>query len=240
MDQYDQKVKEFKDEFMKEAETLLREFFPRKVIELNDMLKSEAFSELDDFSSMHEAPPLVTSAKPPIDGGPVKKKRKLGDDDEEASVPPPLPPTLIPANKRIGKVIAILKPEIRTLITTCNKVKVWIQLLIPRIEDGNNFGVSIQEDTLSEVTRLESDTSSFLDHVSRYYVARGKLASKLLKYPSVEDYHIALNELDEKQYVALRLTLCEMRNIYSGLHDMIMKNLEKIKTPRTQRVESMY
>ena len=53
---------------------------------------------------MHEAPPLVTSAKPPIDGGPVKKKRKLGDDDEEASVPPPLPPTLIPANKvRLGQ-----------------------------------------------------------------------------------------------------------------------------------------
>ena len=26
----------------------------------------------------------------------------------------------------------------------CNAVKIWIQLNIPRIEDGNNFGVSIQ------------------------------------------------------------------------------------------------
>lgn len=31
------------------------------------------------------------------------------------------------------------------------QVKMWITLLIPRIEDGNNFGVSIQEETLSEV-----------------------------------------------------------------------------------------
>ena len=36
---------------------------------------------------------------------------------------------------------------------------------------------------------------------------------------SQEDYHIALNELDEKQYVALRLTLCEMRNIYVCDHN---------------------
>lgn len=27
----------------------------------------------------------------------------------------------------------------------------WILFLIPRIEDGNNFGVSIQEEVLSEV-----------------------------------------------------------------------------------------
>jgi proteasome activator subunit 3 (PA28 gamma) len=149
-------------------------------------------------------------------------------------------PQVFHANQRITELICCLKPEIVTLINSCNKVKVWIQLLIPRIEDGNNFGVSIQEDTLSEVGRVESDASGFLDHISRYHIARGKLASKLLKYPTVEDYQIAVDELDEKQYVALRLTLCEMRNIYSSLHDMIMKNLEKIKSPRSSRLDTMY
>jgi hypothetical protein len=36
-----------------------------------------------------------------------------------------------------------------------NTVKIWIQLNIPRIEDGNNFGVSIQEETVSELSRAE-------------------------------------------------------------------------------------
>ena len=37
-----------------------------------------------------------------------------------------------------------IKSELVGLIDMCNKVKIAIQLSIPRIEDGNNFGVSIQ------------------------------------------------------------------------------------------------
>ena len=31
------------------------------------------------------------------------------------------------------------------------KVKLWIQLMVPRIEDGNNFGVAVQEECSGEV-----------------------------------------------------------------------------------------
>jgi len=37
-----------------------------------------------------------------------------------------------------------IKQELMGLVDMCNKVKIAIQLSIPRIEDGNNFGVSIQ------------------------------------------------------------------------------------------------
>lgn len=43
----------------------------------------------------------------------------------------------------------------------------WISFMIPKIEDGNNFGVSIQEDTLAEVQAVESEAASFFDQISR-------------------------------------------------------------------------
>lgn len=44
----------------------------------------------------------------------------------------------------------------------------WISFLIPKIEDGNNFGVSIQEDTLSEIQSVESEAAAFFDQISRW------------------------------------------------------------------------
>ena len=45
----------------------------------------------------------------------------------------------------------------------------WVQLLIPRIEDGNNFGVSIQEETVAELRTVEGEAASYLDQISRSF-----------------------------------------------------------------------
>ena len=46
--------------------------------------------------------------------------------------------------QRVKDVLTILKRELMELIENLNVVKIWIQLNIPRIEDGNNFGVGVQ------------------------------------------------------------------------------------------------
>ena len=91
-------------------------------------------------------------------------------------------------------------------------VKIWIQLNIPRIEDGNNFGVSIQEETVSELSRAEDSGFAVLESMAKYYVMRAKLVSRVcflfvsvnsdieqvMKYPSVQDYIQSVIEMDEK------------------------------------------
>lgn len=55
----------------------------------------------------------------------------------------------------------------------------WVSFLIPKIEDGNNFGVSIQEETLGEIRAVEGEAAAFFDQISRYYMTRAKLVSKV-------------------------------------------------------------
>lgn len=64
---------------------------------------------------------------------------------------------------------------------------------------------------------------------------------QVAKYPHIDDYRRTVVELDEKEYLSLRITLSEIRNHYATLHDMITKNMEKIKKPRsTNSIEAMY
>lgn len=51
--------------------------------------------------------------------------------------------------------------------------------MIPKIEDGNNFGVSVQEETLEEIQSVESEAATYFDQISRYHATRAKLVSKV-------------------------------------------------------------
>lgn len=111
----------------------------------------------------------------------------------------------VPCNENLAQLMDLVRPKLRDAVEQCNNVKMWITLLIPRIEDGNNFGVGIQEETLSEVRNVESEAASFLDQMSRYFTTRGKLITKIAKYPHVDDYRRAILDMDEKQFINIRL-----------------------------------
>ncbi|XP_036195593.1 proteasome activator complex subunit 3 isoform X5 [Myotis myotis] len=209
---YHYKVDSFRERITSEAEDLVANFFPKKLLELDSFLK------------------------------PTYKKRRL-DECEEAFQGTKvfvMPNGMLKSNQQLVDIIEKVKPEIRLLIEKCNTVKMWVQLLIPRIEDGNNFGVSIQEETVAELRTVESEAASYLDQISRYYITRAKLVSKIAKYPHVEDYRRTVTEIDEKEYISLRLIISELRNQYVTLHDMILKNIEKIKRPRSSNAETLY
>jgi len=238
------KLEEWKNGWKTDAEKLVVESFPSKVLEIDAVICSAKFQlkRLPEFQVDINVP--IPDSKVALENcSTVNKKRKLDDMDDvamEGTKVVAFVNGVVPSNKHIMELINVVKPIVREVVESVNKLKMWILFLIPRIEDGNNFGVSIQEDTLAEVRTVESEAASFLDQISRYLLTRGKIVTKIAKYPHVEDYRRAIEDLDEKEFLNLRLVLMEVRNHYSTLHDMIMKNFEKIKKPRNSNAEHLY
>ncbi|XP_018332423.1 proteasome activator complex subunit 3 isoform X2 [Agrilus planipennis] len=244
-DNKSKKVQEYKDSLKAKAEELILKGFPETIVKLNDILNTPKFKDRS-FSEVHQevnipVPDPVLFNSHDDDLPPLKKIKRDSSISSDGTNVFVLPNGPVPTNKLLLEVIDIVKPHIRKLIEDSNLLKMWISYMIPKIEDGNNFGVSIQEDTLAEVQSVESEATAFFDQISRYFVSRGKLISKVAKYPHIADYRMAVQELDEKEYLSLWLTMAEIRNRYCSLHDMVIKNIDKIKKPRPNNAtESLY
>lgn len=133
-----------------------------------------------------------------------------------------------------------MKSEFLELIEAIFSVKAWVALNVPKVEDGNNFGVSVQEDLLGVLARAEMTGVTILESVSRFHTARAKLVTKVIKYPGVEDYELALAEMDEKAFGNIRLRMRDLRNSYISLYDLLCKNIDKVLKPRSQNGVNMY
>jgi len=144
------------------------------------------------------------------------------------------------ANKHVSKAHQQVKKECEQLAELCDKVKLWVNLTMPKIEDGDNFGVSIQEEALSELLRSQESAYNIRDTSRLDYLNRAKICSKIIKYPHVEDYTFALKEHDEKQLYLARQHLVDIRNIYAVITDILHKNINKIRAPKANNGVGLY
>ena len=138
-------------------------------------------------------------------------------------------------NPVIGRMEEQLKPLLVDILESCLTVRTWLKLLTPKMQDGNNFGVEVQNAIIEFVKRLETESSASMQALSIYHLTRAEMMSKLSKYPGILDYSRALEELDEKEFIQLRILAVDMRNNCYALLDMFNKNIDKIKNPRSNK-----
>eukprot|EP01138_Halocafeteria_seosinensis_P009335 gb/GECG01009540.1/.p1 GENE.gb/GECG01009540.1/~~gb/GECG01009540.1/.p1 ORF type:complete len:274 (+),score=48.85 gb/GECG01009540.1/:1-822(+) len=119
----------------------------------------------------------------------------------------------IPSNKRIIEMMDMLRHEVKEAVSALGTVKMWIQLLVPRIEDGNNFGVEVQEEIISEVSRIEDSSFQVLESLSKYFETRSELVQKYIKHPTIGDYRQAILEYDEMEILNLRMCVVDLRYV---------------------------
>ena len=200
------KFKQYSAHTAERAHQILHEVFPRKVLELDHLVSTAS------ANSFEHSVTFPFNA----DGTFIQGRE---------SQP-------IPSNPSVMALIPTVRQELLTMIDNLGALKLYIQLQIPKVDDGNNFGVEIQEESINELARLEDIQFGYLEKIQGYYATRTRIAAKISKYVSILDYWQSLREVDEAFYTDLRLHLVEMRNSHATVHDLLVKNEEKLKHPR--------
>lgn len=231
-----QQVDSFCQNLNKEGEELIKTYFPQKIEEMQLMfLNAFIYEDLDTLKVLLDIPmpdPAKEEAKRKKKEEEQKKKKgeKDKDSDKEEDAGPPCGP--ICTNEAVETLLRKTKAEISTLKEKINTLSLWMQLQVPKVEDGNNFGVAVQEKVFEHLTNTRTKIEGFQTAVAKYSLERGDAVAKAAKNPHVGDYRALVHQLDQYLYCELRLIVIEIRNIYAVLFDLITKNYVKIKKPK--------
>lgn len=106
--------------------------------------------------------------------------------------PPPFP-----ASQNVMSVLKTLKEEIMALVDMMDTLNTWIRLHSPRFEEGNNFGVGVQEEIASMLVVGRSSSVALLETASKFHMARGHAAAKVRRHPAPPAPRASVRPCDE-------------------------------------------
>merc|ERR1712146_73813 len=85
---------------------------------------------------------------------------------------------LADSNKLNSEALISVRNNVSSLISTLDAIVAWITLSVPKIEDGGNFGVSIQFEIRKAFTDVRKDLKDKFDALADYHEKRAALVPK--------------------------------------------------------------
>lgn len=218
-------LKKLYETLEKDVTMIIHEKIPQKIIELDLYLKCE-----EEYDKILRSSGKMIQSSPAEGKSHVINAEEIRDSDELFAF------AMIKYEK--------LEAEMILIARLMSEIRLWISLRVPRIEDGNNFGVSIQTDCVDFLSRIEDTALLYCDIWTKYILERAKILSKQQKYSesmsTVGAYEIVLHHMDTKMIQDLRFGWVDLRSNYIRALDVLMKNMEKILVPRTSNTDGMY
>lgn len=227
------KVDAFCQQLNTEIDRLFCETIPQKISYLDGLLQDAA---LWDMSTV-QAPLDIPIPDPPSEEEEMETDKPEGD-EKKKKTPPKC--GFIPVNERVVKLLGVVRPEVMAIREALSNVTCWIHLQIPKIEDGNDFGVAIQEKILERIAAVQKKLDELPPNMNKYVSERAETIMKASKDAYVMNYRCQVHQKDRDMVMESRVILMDVRSLYTELFDVINKNLDKVTNPKGEEKSSMY
>ncbi|KAI1725157.1 proteasome activator pa28 beta subunit domain-containing protein [Ditylenchus destructor] len=222
-------LSEIKNGVFAKLDSFVYKKFPQKILELDKFLCEEKYSvdSLQKEASYSLETCLNKLSK--------KTQPTNGDQSPPALLDPPLANTAMSLCEIAIEMIAKSEPMLQEAIEDAGEVIFCIQCLTPIMEEGNNYGVDVQNECFQMARNMQLDTKDLLSSLPKYFERRASLLTKNSKYPVIEeDFCRCVINGDKLQAFDIRYAIQVTRNRYSKLYETLSKNIAVIKVPRDE------
>ncbi|ODN72893.1 hypothetical protein L202_08316 [Cryptococcus amylolentus CBS 6039] len=144
-------------------------------------------------------------------------------------------------NETHNECIKIITKELEDLHFLAQDLKLWLDLEIPLVEDGNSFGAEVQQLVIRELLDTYKKCNSMQNGVRAHYTDRVKLGMDWAKYPNMADWKAAIVASDRFDHFLLRSYLRNILMSYSSVLTKMERNWPKVINPKgSSDVGGMY
>ncbi|RLN87939.1 hypothetical protein BBJ28_00018008 [Nothophytophthora sp. Chile5] len=88
-------------------------------------------------------------------------------------------PTAVGANGQVQDLLAATSDQVALVMDALQLLQLWIQLQVPKVEDGNNFGVEVQKYAFTQLKEALEKWQKTWDALADYSSSRATAAEKL-------------------------------------------------------------
>lgn len=168
----------------------------------------------------------------------------------------------IQQNPAVIAAISASQDVIAQAVDDMSVMEDYIMLHIPQMEDGNNFGVTVQLSALKQLQDSSEAMSKSIDELAKYYGARADVMDKLLLASETlseskkeendgtetkttvtketksssgqQSFHRvqAVYAVDTQYYAACKKAFRTVKSAYVANIDFLLKNQDKIELPK--------
>ncbi|XP_002132969.2 uncharacterized protein [Drosophila pseudoobscura] len=182
---------------------LLAQGFPQKIVELNELLDSPMFKEVE----REQGTPVEVEGQG--DGGSHDQPEK------KCSCP-------VPCTKAVWVIVQAAKPIVQAMLANATIIKKWVAYMVEKNVHSTSLAASILDDVQKAIGKIHSEANDSFKQISKFHAVRARRPSDVARYPGVEECRQDIFEI-----------LCEVRKVYSMLIEFADKDWNKLKDSDT-------